>query len=382
MHRLKIAYFDYAATTPVDERVVEAMAPYWKLGGIFGNPSSIHHSYGIEASRAVEMARKRVARSIGAQAREIIWTSGATEANNLALRGCFRSGNGSPRRLITAVTEHSSVLDTAMALRSERVDVDVLPVNRNGLVDLEGLERAIDQGGALVSIMWVNNETGVIQPVEEISRLCKKAGAIFHIDAAQAVGKTPVNTRKVLADLISLSAHKAYGPKGIGALFVRKGARINPIMWGGGQEKGLRPGTLPVPMIVGMGMAFDILRQEESMLNRQAAIWHARLTATIGDIGHSQINGGDAEKVPHIISASFGNLEAGLIEYMKKVAVSSGSACATAKTAISHVLRGMGVKRNMALSSLRISIGRHTTDQDIEILERDLVNAVTKLRPN
>ena len=380
MHRLKTVYFDYAATTPADERVVEAMAPYWKFGGVFGNPSSIHHSYGTEAARAVEMARKRVARLIGAQAREIIWTSGATEANNLALQGCFRPGNKPPRRLITASTEHSSVLDTAKAVRDKGVDVDVLPVDRNGRVDLERLEQAISRGDALVSIMWVNNETGVIQPVEEISRLCRKAGAVFHIDAAQAIGKTPVNIQKVPADLISLSAHKVYGPKGIGALFVRKEAGVSPIMWGGGQEKGLRPGTLPVPMIVGMGIAFDILRQEASVFNKQAAIWHARLAATIEGLGDSQINGGKVEKVPHIMSVSFKNLEETLIPCMTKVAISSGSACATAKTTISHVLRSMGVSRNMALSSLRISTGRHTTDQDIEVLERDLINAVTKLR--
>ena len=381
MHRLGVIYFDYAATTPVDGRVVEAMAPYWEFGGTFGNPSSIHHSYGTEAARAVEMARKRVARLIGAQASEIIWTSGATEANNLAIHGCLRSRSKPPHRLVTAATEHGSVLDTVKAAREEGIDTEVLPVDRNGIVDLEKLQQAIGQGGALVSIMWVNNETGVIQPVEEISRLCRQAGAVFHIDAAQAIGKIPVNAKKVPADLISLSAHKVYGPKGIGALFVRKGAEIRPIMWGGGQERGLRPGTLPVPMIVGMGMAFDILRQEAGVLSSRVATWHARLAATIEKLGDSKINGGKVEKVPHIMNASFKNLEGSLIQHMKRTAVSSGSACATAKTTISHVLRSMGVSRNMALNSLRISTGRHTTDQDIETLERDLINAVAKLRP-
>ncbi len=380
MHRLKPVYFDYAATTPVDERVVEAMTPYWKLGGTFGNPSSIHHPYGTEAANAVEMARKRVARLIGAEAREIIWTSGATEANNLAMRGCLQAGTKSPRQLITVATEHSSVLDTAIALRKEGMDVKVLPVDRNGLVGLEELERVISEGDALVSIMWVNNETGIIQPVEEISSLCRKEGAILHIDAAQAIGKTPVNVQKVAADLVSLSAHKVYGPKGIGALFARKGIKINPIMHGGGQEKGIRPGTSPVPMIAGMGMAFDILRREASSFNKQAANWHARLTSTIEGLGGSQINGGKAKKVPHIINASFKNLDETLIPYMRKVAISAGSACATKRTTASHVLRGMGVSRRMALTSLRISIGRFTTDSDIEILEQDLIDALSKLR--
>ena len=380
MHRLKAVYLDYAATTPVDERVVAAMEPHWKLDGGFGNPSSVHHPYGTEAANAVEMARKRVARLIGAKAREIIWTSGATEANNLALRGCFQPGSKSPCRLVTATTEHSSVLDTAMAIRSEGMDVDVLPVDRNGIVSLEELKRSVGKGDALVSIMWVNNETGVIQPLEEISRLCNREGAVLHVDAAQAIGKTSVNVQKISADLISLSAHKAYGPKGVGALFVRNGVKVGPIMRGGGQERGLRPGTLPVPMIVGMGMAFDILHREANAFNRRMKVWHARLAATIEGLGDSQINGVRAKKVPHIISASFKNLEESLIPYMRKVAISSGSACATAKTTASHVLRGMGVSRRMALNSLRISAGRYTTDQDIEILERDLTIAVAKLR--
>ena len=380
MHRLKTIYFDYAATTPVDPRVVEEMASYWGIDGTFGNPSSIHHAYGTEAARAVEMARKRVARMIGTPPGGIIWTSGATEANNLALRGGLEAESKSPRRLVTVATEHSSVLDTAEAIRNESKDVEVLPVDRDGVVDLDGLEKALSQGKALVSIMWVNNETGVIQPVEEVSRLCQKAGAVLHIDAAQAIGKTPVNLKKIPADLLSMSAHKVYGPKGVGALFVRKGSSIDPIMWGGGQQNGLRPGTLPVPMIVGMGMALDIMRREEGALRRKAATWHAHLAGVVGELGGSQINGGKANKVPHILNASFDGLEGALVPHMKKVAVSSGSACATTKTTTSHVLKSMGVNRKLALNALRISMGRHTTDPDIEDLEKNLVSAVTKLR--
>ena len=380
MHRLKAAYFDYAATTPVDERVVKEMSPYWGAEGTFGNPSSIHHSYGAEAASAVEMARKRVARLIEAQASEIIWTSGATEANNLAIRGCLKAKGKQPRRLVTVSTEHSAILDIVRAVHDEGIETDVLPVNKSGIVDLDKLYQTITQGNALVSVMWVNNETGVIQPIEEIASLCKQNGAIFHIDAAQAIGKTPVSVNKISADLLSLSAHKAYGPKGVGALFVRKRTDIHPLMSGGGQEKGLRPGTLPVPLIVGMGKAFDIVRTELDALSKRTTVWQAQLATTIEELGDSQINGIKVRKVPHIINASFKNLEEDLIPHMKKVAVSSGSACATTKTVASHVLRGMGVSRNLALHSLRISTGRYTTDQDIDTLERDLINAVAKLR--
>lgn len=380
MHRLKIAYFDYAATTPTDERVVREMSPYFGVNGVFGNPASAHHAYGTEAADAIEMARKRVARLIGAHVGEIIWTSGATEANNLAIRGCLKASTKRSRRLITVATEHKTVLDTAKAMQDEGVKVDVLPVGRNGIVDLNKLEQAIRGGNALISVMWVNNETGVIQPIEEISKLCKRNDAIFHTDAVQAIGKIPVSVKKVPADMVSLSAHKVYGPKGIGALFVRRGITLLPIMSGGGQERGLRPGTLPVPLIVGMGKAFDLMLKESSTLRKQAAIWHDRLMATIGDVEGSKINGERSRKVPHILNASFKNLDGNLIPSMRKVAISNGSACTTQKTSVSHVLRSMGVSRSMALNSLRISTGRHTTDQDIEALERDLINAVTKLR--
>ena len=376
---MKAAYFDYAATTPVDPRVVREMLRYFEAEGIFGNPSSIHHPYGTEAAAAVELARKRVARLIEANATEIVWTSGATEANNLAIRGVLQSGPKAPRRLITVTTEHPSVLDTAKAVRKQGVEVDVLPVGRDGLIDLDRLDQALQKGKALVSVMWVNNETGVAQPMAEISKLCRRHGALLHTDATQAAGKIRVSVKKPAVDLMSLSAHKAYGPMGVGVLFARNRVPIRPMVSGGGQQKNLRPGTLPVPLIAGMGMAFDLLWRESDKLAKQAAVWRSRLDAVVEELG-GRVNGSGTACVPQILNVGFEGLGGQLIPAMKRVAVSSGSACATGKTSISHVLRGMGVKRELALNALRISTGRYTTGREVEVLEQELRRAVSKLR--
>ncbi len=377
---MNTAYFDYAATTPTDERVVKEMLPFFGPTGVFGNASSVNHMYGTRAAEAVELARKRVARLIEARPSEIIWTSGATEANNLAIRGALKSGAKNVRRLITVATEHSAVLDTAKTMRKKGIEVEILPVRRSGLLDLDRLERSLSKGKALVSVMWVNNETGVVQPLVEVAQLCRKHGALLHTDAAQAIGKTQVSVKKIPADLISLSAHKAYGPKGVGALFVRSRTSISPIMSGGGQEKSLRPGTLPVPLIVGMGKAFEILVKELKGSVKQAHAKRDFLVACIRGLGDCRINGDEAETVPNILNVSFGGLGGQILPTMKRIAVSSGSACATGKTILSHVLIGMGVSRGLAANSIRISFGRYTTASEMEIAEREIQRGVDLLR--
>ena len=356
------------------------MLPYFGNDGAFGNPSSVHHSYGTEASDAVEDARRKVARLIASRPGEIIWTSGATEANNLAIRGALNSSSGKLRGLVTVATEHSSVLETAKVMEREGHKVEILPVSSNGVVDLRKIQQAINGGKVLVSMMWVNNETGVIQPVQEVAKLCGQQGALLHVDAAQAAGKIDVNLKNIHIDLMSLSAHKAYGPKGIGALFLRKGVSIDPLVSGGGQEGGLRPGTLPVPLIVGMGEAFDLLRKEWKPLAKCAAVWNNKLIERVQELGEGRINGGGASKVPHILNISFKNLRENPAFSMKRTAVSNGSACATTKATASHVLRGMGLSRELAMHSLRVSFGRTTTDAEVEILISELSGVITKLR--
>ena len=374
------AYFDYAATTPADARVVQRMLPYFGIEGDYGNPSSVHHSYGTKASDAVEEARRKVAHLIAARPGEIVWTSGATEANNLAIRGVLNANGKKSRGLITAATEHSSVLETAKVMRRDGHEVEILPVSSKGVVDLGKVRRAVEGRKVLVSMMWVNNETGVIQPIREVASLCEQHGALLHVDAAQAAGKVDVNLKDARIDLMSLSAHKAYGPKGVGALFIRKGASIGPIASGGGQERGLRPGTLPVPLIVGMGEAFDLLRKEWKLLAKRTAGWNEMLVERIQKLGEARINGGGADKVPHILNVSFRNLRENPVFSMKRTAVSNGSACATGKTAASHVLRGMGLSRELAQHSLRVSFGRTTTDAEVGILVSELADVIKKLR--
>ena len=356
------------------------MLPYFGVEGNYGNPSSAHHAYGTKASDAVEEARRKVARLIAARPGEIVWTSGATEANNLAIRGVLNASGKKPHGLITVATEHSSVLETAKVMGRDGHEVEILPVSSNGVVDLRKVRQAIEGRKMLVSMMWVNNETGVIQPIQEVASLCERYGALLHVDAAQASGKVDVNLKNVRIALMSLSAHKAYGPMGIGALFIRKGVSIGPIVSGGGQERGLRPGTLPVPLIVGMGEAFDLLRKEWKLSAKRAAVWNERLIEWVRELGEARINGGGTDKVPHILNVSFKNLRENPVFSMKRTAVSNGSACATGKTAASHVLRGMGLSRELAQHSLRVSFGRTTTDAEVEVLVSELSGVIKKLR--
>lgn len=382
MHRLNpdsVDYFDYAATTPVAPEVLDEMLPYFGPDGVFGNPSSVQHEHGIAASEAVETARKRVALLTGARPGEIVWTSGATEANNLAIRGTLGAAKR-PLRLVTAETEHLTVLDVAKSLRKEGVELDVLPVNSKGLIDLDRLQSAVRAAPCLVSIMWVNNETGVLQPVSEIASICKAEGAILHVDAVQAVGKTDVDVTNIPVDLMSVSSHKVYGPKGIGALFVRRGVSLKPQMYGGGQERSVRPGTLPVPQIVGIGKAFHMQIKERTPNAMTISALHDRVVEFLKSLGSCRINGDQASKVPHILNVCFDGISGSLLAAMPKFAMSTSSACTTQKTVVSHVLRGMGLSKAQAMNSVRISFGKFTTDNQVSRLMQGFETAVTKLR--
>lgn len=383
MHRLKAgrpAYFDHAATTPLDPRVLEEMLPHFGADGTFGNPSSSQHGYGVEAADAVEFARRRVARAVGAKPAEVIWTSGATEANNLAIRGVLHGCEKKIKQLVTVSTEHPAVLEVARAMRKEGFKVEILSVGAKGTIDVDSLRALVRRLPSLVSVMWVNNETGVVQPIPEIARACSKAGAVLHVDAAQAVGKVQVNLGKVPAQLVSLSAHKSCGPKGIGALVVRGRLKLQPVYEGGGQERGLRPGTLPVPLIAGMGKAFEIANKERAAFAKKSGKWHDAVAKAAKEIGGSRVNGDPASKVPHIINLSFADIDGNLLSAMPKVALSNGSACATQKETSSHVLRAMGVPKAQALASARISFGRTTTDSEVALLVSQLAAAVKRLR--
>lgn len=383
MHRLKkgqVAYFDYAATTPTDPRVLEAMLPYFGPDGVFGNPSSVQHGFGTAAAEAVEIARKRIALVAGVKPSEVIWTSGATEANNLALRGVLGSEAKKPRKLITVATEHLSILDTAKALRKEGFALEVLPVRRNGLIDLDRLETLVRSTKSLVSVMWVNNETGVIQPIDKIASICRAAGAIIHVDAAQAMGKTSINIKKIPVDLMSLSAHKVYGPKGVGALVVRRGITLKPLASGGAQERGIRPGTLPTPLIAGMGKAFEISAKEDNKQVKQIDAWHKHTSKFINELDDAKLNGDSKNKVPHILNASFGGISTSLLSSLPKLALSNSSACTTQKTTASHVLMAMGLSKFQALNSLRISFGRFTTDDQVNQMIAEIGNIVSNIR--
>ncbi len=374
------AYFDYAATTPADHRVLDEMLPHFGPDGAFGNPSSVQHRHGTAAAEMVESARRRVALAVGARPAEIVWTSGATEADNLAIRGALRAPARRTRRLVTVSTEHLAVLDTARAMRKEGFAVDVLPVNRMGMVDLDRLRSLVRAAPALVSVMWVNNETGVVQPIGQIAEICKAAGALLHVDAAQAAGKVDISIKRIPVDLMSLSAHKVYGPKGIGALVVRRGTALQPLASGGGQERGLRPGTVPAPLAVGMGKAFEIQAKERDRLAKSASTWHDRVAGLVESLGDARINGERAGKVPHILSASFGGIGRDLLAALPGVALSSSSACTTEKVATSHVLTGMGLTKSQALASLRVSFGRFTTDAEVDLLAGEISRAIPALR--
>jgi len=374
-------YLDYGATTPCDPRVVDAMIPW--LREHFGNPASRSHAWGWEAEEAVEKARTQVAELIGADPREIVWTSGATESNNLALKGAAQFYKTRGKHLITVKTEHKAVLDTMRELERQGFDVSYLDVLENGLVDLEAFKAALRPDTILASVMYVNNEIGVIQDVVALGNICRERGIIFHVDAAQATGKVEIDMAQLPIDLMSLASHKTYGPKGIGALYVRRKPRVRleAQMHGGGHERGMRSGTLPVHQIVGMGEAFRIAREEMGTENERIRVLHNRLIQGLSGIEQTFINGDLEQRVPHNLNISFNYVEGeSLIMGVKGLAVSSASACTSASLEPSYVLRALGRSDELAHSSLRMTIGRFTTEEEIAYAVSVLTDRVAKLR--
>ena len=374
-------YMDYGATTPVDPRVVDAMIPW--LREHFGNPASRSHAWGWEAEEAVEKARGQVAALIGADPREIVWTSGATESNNLAIKGAAHFYQTRGKHLITVRTEHKAVLDTMRELERQGFEVTYLEVQPDGLLDLDQFRAAIRPDTILASVMFVNNEIGVIQDIPTIGTICREKGVIFHVDAAQATGKVEIDLARLPVDLMSLASHKTYGPKGMGALYVRRKPRIRieAQMHGGGHERGMRSGTLPVHQIVGMGLAFEIARQEMAEENERIAALHKRLLDGLSDIEQVFVNGDLTRRVPHNLNISFNFVEGeSLIMGVKGLAVSSGSACTSASLEPSYVLRALGRSDELAHSSLRMTIGRFTTVEEIDYAVATLKDRVAKLR--
>ncbi len=374
-------YLDYGATTPVDPRVVDAMIPW--LREHFGNPASRSHAWGWEAEEAVEKARTQVAELIGADPREIVWTSGATESNNLALKGAAQFYKGKGKHLITVKTEHKAVLDTMRELERQGFEVTYLDVLEKGLLDFEVLKAAIRPDTILLSVMFVNNEIGVIQDIPAIGNLCREKGVIFHVDAAQATGKIELDMATMPIDLMSLASHKTYGPKGIGALYVRRKPRVRleAQMHGGGHERGMRSGTLPTHQIVGMGEAFRIAREEMAQDRAKAVALQKRMLDGFKDIEQVFINGDLEQRVPHNLNISFNYVEGeSLIMGIKGLAVSSGSACTSASLEPSYVLRALGRSDELAHSSLRMTIGRFTTEEEIDYAISTIRHNVAKLR--
>jgi cysteine desulfurase len=374
-------YMDYGATTPVDPRVVDAMVPW--LREHFGNPASRSHAWGWEAEEAVEIARSKVAALVGADPREIVWTSGATESINLAVKGAAHFYSSRGKHLITVKTEHKAVLDTMRELERQGFEVTYLEVQENGLIDLDRFKAALRPDTILASVMFVNNEIGVVQDIPAIGTLCRERGIIFHVDAAQATGKVLIDLAKLPVDLMSLASHKTYGPKGIGALYVRRKprVRIEAQMHGGGHERGMRSGTLPTHQIVGMGEAFRIAREEMGNELERIRMLQRRLLAGFADIEQVFINGDLERRVPHNVNASFNFVEGeSLIMGIKGLAVSSGSACTSASLEPSYVLRALGRSDELAHSSLRMTIGRFTTLEEIDYAVSVLKDRVAKLR--
>ncbi|MDM0020424.1 IscS subfamily cysteine desulfurase [Variovorax saccharolyticus] len=374
-------YLDYGATTPVDPRVVDAMIPW--LREHFGNPASRSHAWGWEAEEAVEKARGEVADLIGADPREIVWTSGATESNNLALKGAAHFYKGKGKHLITVKTEHKAVLDTMRELERQGFEVSYLDVQEDGLLDLEVFKAAIRPDTILASVMFVNNEIGVVQDVVALGNICREKGVIFHVDAAQATGKVEIDVKTLPIDLMSLASHKTYGPKGIGALYVRRKPRVRleAQMHGGGHERGMRSGTLPTHQIVGMGEAFRLAKLEMKEDIAKAAALQKRLLDGLKDVEQVFINGNLEHRVPHNLNISFNYVEGeSLIMGIKGLAVSSGSACTSASLEPSYVLRALGRSDELAHSSLRMTIGRFTTEEEIDYAISTIKHNVAKLR--
>ena len=374
-------YMDYGATTPVDPRVVDVMVPW--LREHFGNPASRSHAWGWEAEEAVEKARAQVAELVGADSREIVWTSGATESNNLALKGAAHFYKTRGKHIITVKTEHKAVLDTCRELERQGFEVTYLEVQEDGLLDLDRFKAALRADTILVSVMFVNNEIGVIQDIPAIGALCRERGIIFHVDAAQASGKVHIDMSTLPVDLLSLASHKTYGPKGIGALYVRRKPRVRleAQMHGGGHERGMRSGTLPTHQCVGMGEAFRIAREEMGTELERIRMLQQRLLQGLQGIEQVFINGHLERRVPHNVNASFNYVEGeSLIMGIKGIAVSSGSACTSASLEPSYVLRALGRSDELAHSSLRMTIGRFTTEEEIDYAVSTIRHNVAKLR--
>ena len=374
-------YLDYGATTPVDPRVAEAMIPW--ISEHFGNAASRSHAWGWEAEAAVEKAREQVAELIGADPREIVWTSGATESDNLAIKGAAHFYKSRGKHLITVKTEHKAVLDTMRELERQGFEVSYLDVQENGLIDMDVLKAAIRPDTILISVMFVNNEIGVIQDIPAIGALCREKGIVFHVDAAQATGKVEIDVKSMPIDLMSLASHKTYGPKGIGALYVRRKprVRIEAQMHGGGHERGMRSGTLPTHQCVGMGEAFRIAREEMQKDHEHAARLQKRLLDGLSGIDQVFVNGDMEHRVPHNLNMSFNFVEGeSLIMGIKGLAVSSGSACTSASLEPSYVLRALGRSDELAHSSLRMTFGRFTTEEEVDYAINTIKENVAKLR--
>ncbi|MBG2874120.1 IscS subfamily cysteine desulfurase [Proteus alimentorum] len=376
-------YLDYSATTPVDPRVAEKMMQCLTIDGIFGNPASRSHRFGWQAEEAIDIARNQIADLIGADPREIVFTSGATEADNLALKGVANFYQKKGKHIITSKTEHKAILDTCRQLEREGFEVTYLAPKSDGLIDLKELEEAMREDTILVSIMHVNNEIGVVQDIAAIGELCRSKGIIYHVDATQSVGKLPIDLSKLKVDLLSLSAHKVYGPMGIGALYVRRKPRIRleAQMHGGGHERGMRSGTLAVHQIVGMGEAYRILKEEMADETKRLNELRLRLWNGIKDMEEVYINGSLEHTAPNILNVSFNYVEGeSLMMALKDLAVSSGSACTSASLEPSYVLRALGLTDELAHSSIRFSLGRFTTEEEIDYAIEQIHSAIGRLR--
>ncbi|AUA58438.1 Cysteine desulfurase [Achromobacter spanius] len=374
-------YFDYSATTPVDPRVVDKMVPW--LYENFGNPASRSHAYGWDSEEAVERAREEVAKLVNADPREIVWTSGATESDNLAIKGAANFYAERGKHIITVKTEHKAVLDTCRELERQGFEVTYLNVKDDGLIDLDTFKAALRPDTVLVSVMMVNNEIGVVQDIETLGEICREKGIIFHVDAAQATGKVEIDLQKLKVDLMSFSAHKTYGPKGIGALYVRRKPRIRieAQMHGGGHERGFRSGTLATHQIVGMGEAFRLAREEMGTENERVRMLRDRLWNGLSQIEEVYLNGDMDQRVPHNLNVSFNYVEGeSLIMAIKELAVSSGSACTSASLEPSYVLRALGRNDELAHSSIRFTLGRFTTEKEVDYAIELLKSRVGKLR--
>lgn len=376
-------YFDYAATTPVDPRVAEKMMQFLTPDGQFGNPASRSHRFGWQAEEAIDIARNQIADLINADPREIVFTSGATESDNLAIKGAAEFYSKKGKHIITVKTEHKAVLDTCRQMEREGFEVTYLDVQEDGLVDLDAFKAALREDTVLVSIMHVNNEIGVIQDIEAIGNLCRANKTVFHVDGAQSTGKIDVDMEKLPVDMFSISAHKMYGPKGIGALYVRRKPRVrlNAQMHGGGHERGMRSGTLPTHQIVGFGEAARVAKEEMGAEFERFKMLHDRLWNGVKDIEEVYINGNQEQAVPHIFNISFNFVEGeSLIMALKDLAVSSGSACTSASLEPSYVLRALGRNDELAHSSIRFSFGRFTTEEEVDHAIKQIQNSIGRLR--